>query len=127
MLNLGTDVEKGDRILTSVLHALREIISTEESLQLMAQFPMFFKAVYVNGWSSKKRKKIGNMVEFIQLVRRFNGVTAIGDLQTDDVAENYIRTTFIALRRYVSLGELEDIRTELPKELKYMVYHDVMF
>ena len=88
---------------------------------------MFLKAVYVNGWSSKKRKKVRTMADFIKLVRRFNGVTAIGDLQSDDVAENYIRTTFIALRKYVSLGELEDIRTELPKELKYMVYHDVMF
>lgn len=126
-LNLGDDVEKGGRILTSVLHALREIISTEESLQLMAQFPMFLKAVYVNGWTNKKRKKAKNMIDFIDLVRYFNGVTSSGDLHSDELAENYIRTTFIELRKYVSLGELEDIRTELPKELKYMVYQDVMF
>lgn len=126
-LNLSDDHAKAGRILMSVLHALREIISTGESLQFMSQLPMFLKAVYVNGWSLHKRKKVKNMTNFIDLVRKFNGVTSVHDLGSDDVAENYIKTTFIELRRYVSLGELEDIRTELPKDLKYMVYHNVMF
>lgn len=126
-MNLGSEVDKAGRILSSILHALREIISTEESLQFISQLPMFLKAVYVNGWTIHKPDKVKNMTEFIDLVRYFNGVTSINDLQSDEVAENYIRTTFIVLRKYVSLGELEDIRTELPKDLKHMVYHSVMF
>lgn len=126
-LSLDGDTEKAGRILSSVLHGLREVISTEESLQLMAQFPMFLKAVYVNGWSSHKRDKVKNMTEFIDLVRAFDGATSIHDFRSDEVAENYINTTFILLRKYISLGELEDIRTELPKELKSMVYHNIMF
>jgi len=31
------------------------------------------------------------------------------------------------LRRYISLGEMEDLRSELPKELKSMVYSNIMF
>ena len=126
-MNLGNDRAKGGRILSSVLHALREVISVEESLQLLAQLPMFLKAIYVNGWSSKKKEKVKNMVDFIDLVRQFNGKTAINDLGNDDEAENHIRTTFLMLRQYVSLGELEDIRTELPKDLKNMIYQNIMF
>jgi len=127
-LNLDGDTEKAGRILSSILHGLREIISMEESLQLMAQFPMFLKAVYVNGWSSRKKKmKVKNMTEFIDLIREFDGNTSIYDFESDEVSESYIISTFILLRQYVSLGELEDIRTELPKDLKSMVYHNIMF
>jgi len=126
-LNLSNDKDKAARVLPSILHGLREIISIEESLQLMAQFPMFLKAVYVNGWSSHKKYRVKNMEEFIDLIREFNGVTSLHDFENDEIAENYINTTFIVLRKYVSLGELEDIRTELPKDLKSMVYHNMMF
>lgn len=126
-LCLDNDTDKAGRILSSILHGLREIISTEESLQLIAQFPMFLKAVYVNGWSSHKKKKVKNMTEFIDLVRKFDGATSIYDFKSDQVAESYIHSTFIMLRRYISLGELEDIRTELPKDLKHMVYDNIMF
>jgi len=126
-LNLNEDVDKAGRILSSILHGLREIIPTEESLQLIAQFPMFLKAVYVNGWSIHKKKRIKSMVEFIDLVRKFDGNTSIHDFGSDEIAENYIAITFMMLRKYVSLGELEDIRSGLPKDLKSMVYDNVMF
>jgi uncharacterized protein (DUF2267 family) len=126
-MNLVNETEKAGRILSSILHGLREVISVEESLQLIAQLPMFLKAVYVNGWTSHKKEKIKNMTEFIDLVRRFDGVTSVHDFQSDEVAENYINVTFIVLRKYISLGELEDIRSELPKDLKSMIYHNIMF
>ena len=126
-MNLDNDTEKAGRILSSILHALRDLISTEESLQLIAQFPIFLKGVYVNGWTLHKKDKVRTMTDFIDLVRKYDGVTSIHDFGSDERAENYIDTTFIALRKYISLGELEDIRTELPKQLKSMVYHNIMF
>lgn len=126
-LNLGSDTPKAGRILSAVLHALRDVISTEESIQLISQFPMFLKAVYVNGWNNRKTKKVKTMDDFIGLVKKYDGLTSSYDFASDEVAENYINTTFILLRQYVSLGELEDLRSELPKELKSMVYSNVMF
>jgi len=126
-MNLGKDTEKAGRILSSILHALRDVITNEESLQLISQFPMFLKAVYVNGWTSKKKEKIKTMAEFIDLARKYNGLTSVHDLGSDELAENYIDTTFILLRKYISLGEMKDIRTHLPKQLKSMVYHNIMF
>ncbi len=126
-MDLAHDTDKAGRVLSAILHALRDVITTEESLQLISQFPMFLKAVYVNGWTIQKKKKIKTMPDFIDLVRKYDGVTSIHDLGSDELAENYIDTTFIILRKYISLGELEDIRTGLPKNLKSMVYQNVMF
>jgi uncharacterized protein (DUF2267 family) len=126
-LNL-VDGDQAGRILSSILHGLRDVIPMEESLQLIAQFPMFLKAVYVNGWSSRKKKlRVKSMTEFIDLVRKHDGKTSIHDFGSDELAERYINLTFILLRRYISLGEMEDIRTDLPKNLKSMVYHNIMF
>ncbi len=62
------------------------------------------------------------MSEFIELIRDLNGVTAWHDFETDKQAEIYINNTFKLLRMYISLGELEDIRSELPKDLKSIIY-----
>ena len=126
-MNLANNTDKAGRILSAILHALRDVITIEESLQLIAQFPMFLKAVYVNGWTVQKNKKIKTMPEFIDLVRKHDGVTSIHDFESDELAENYIDTTFILLRKYISLGEMEEIRSVLPKKLKSMVYQNIMF
>lgn len=126
-MNLVNNTDKAGRILSAILHALRDVITTEESLQLISQFPMFLKAVYVNGWTIQKKRKIKTMPEFIDLVRKYDGVTSIHDFESDEIAENYIDTTFIILRKYISLGELEDLRTVLPKNLKSMIYQNIMF
>tara|TARA_R110000744_G_scaffold143190_2_gene255021 strand:- start:1077 stop:1529 length:453 start_codon:yes stop_codon:yes gene_type:complete len=128
-MNMPNDRNKAGRVFTSIMHALRDIIPTEESLQLISQLPMFLKAIYVNGWSIKKEKpKVKNMAEFLDLVRAHDWPAAINDFEySDEVAEQYVDTTFIYLRKYISLGEMEDIRDSLPKDLKSMIYSNLMF
>ncbi|WP_222983392.1 DUF2267 domain-containing protein [Flagellimonas meishanensis] len=128
-LGLEKDTEKAGRIFASIMHALREIIPVEESMQFIAQLPMFLKAVYVNGWRVKKRKpKIKRMDEFVELVKQMDEPAAINDYgYENELAEKYIDLTFIYLRKYVSLGEMEDIRDGLPKDLKSMIYSNLMF
>lgn len=128
-MNLPKDLDKAGRIFTSIIHSLRDIIPTEESLQLVAQLPMFLKALYVNGWTIKKEKpKIKRMAEFLDLVRAHDGPAAINDFEySDEVAERYVESTFIYLRKYVSKGEMEDIRSSLPKDLKNMIHSHLTF
>ena len=128
-MGFGNDYDKAGRILTSTLHALRDIIPFAESLQLIAQFPMFLKAVYVNGWTTRRKpERMKHMEEFIELVRKHDGVAAVNDFgYEEELAEKYIQLTFMYLRKNVSLGELEDVRDSLPKDLKYMIYSNLMF
>ncbi|MGB5645950.1 DUF2267 domain-containing protein [Muriicola sp.] len=128
-MNLGTDTDKAGRIFIAIMHALRDMIPPEESLQLIAQLPMFIKGAYVHGWKlTKKKPKIKHMAGFIDLVRQYDGPAAVNDFEySEEVAERYINTTFIYLRKYISLGEMEDIRDGLPKDLKSMIYSNLMF
>lgn len=128
-MDLEEDPARAARILTAILHALRELLTPEESVQMIAQLPMFLKAVYVNGWSLKKQKqKVKKLHEFITLVRALDG--AAGDVDfdySDEVAEQYIDATLVYLRKYVSEGEMQDIRGILPKDLKSLIHTRLIF
>lgn len=128
-MNMPHDRNRAGRIFTAIMHALRDIIPPQESLQFIAQLPMFLKAIYVNGWNIKKEKpKVKRMADFLDLVRTYDWPVEVNDFEyTDDLAERYVDTTFIYLRKYVSLGEMEDIRDALPKDLKSMIYSNLMF
>lgn len=127
-IGLPENPESAGRILSAILHGLRAIISIEESLQFIAQLPMFLKAVYVNGWSVKaKKEKVKDMEGFIDLIRSFDGKMSLYDFKSDEMAEDYIQATFLILRKYVSSGEMEDIRAELPKRLKGLIFNQVFF
>ena len=118
-LGLTKDLEKAGRILTVILHGLREMVSTEESLQFIAQLPMCLKAVYVNGWAIKTKKdKIKTVDDFIELLRTISGTTALADFKSDGIAEDDIYSTFYMLRKYVSRGQMDDMQSQLPKKLK---------
>lgn len=125
-IGLSDNPERAGRILSAILHGLRAIISVEESLQFIAQLPMFLKAIYVNGWSIKaKKNKVKDVEGFIDLIRSFDGKTSVYDFESDKIAEDYIYSTFIVLRRYVSSGEMDDIRDELPKRLKGLIFNHI--
>ena len=122
-LGLFDDYDQAGRILSTILHGLRSMISTEESLQLIAQLPMFLKAIYVNGWTLRaKREKIKNMEDFIDYLRSIGGKTSLIDFYSDEIAEADVFSTFKMLRNYVSKGQMEDVIDQLPKQLKRLFY-----
>ncbi|NAS11917.1 DUF2267 domain-containing protein [Poritiphilus flavus] len=126
-MDMGENREKAGRILVAILHALRDVISTEESLQFIAQLPMFLKASYVNGWSLKKKKKIKRKADFVERVKKYDGPAAVNDFEySDELVENYVSATFIFLQKYVSAGEFSDIRDGLPKDLKPLIFSNIV-
>jgi uncharacterized protein (DUF2267 family) len=44
------DRDHAGRVLRCVLHTLRRRLTAEESLDLVAQLPVFIKGLYVDGW-----------------------------------------------------------------------------
>ncbi|MEY3050863.1 MAG: hypothetical protein RLY31_648 [Bacteroidota bacterium] len=109
------------RIVTAVLHSLRDHISMQESLQLIAQLPTVVKGIYVEGWKSEPPRRLHHEADFFQAVRQHLGATAGHDLGNDAMARERIQGVFQALSRYVSRGEMEDIAGQLPRELQALV------
>ena len=113
------DVSKGGRILRAVLHAFRDRMTPQESLQLIAQFPMLLKAIYVDGWQiNGEARRLRHLGDFIEAVREAGGRATLNDFVTDYEVERAIRAVFKVLQAHVSPGEINDILATLPLELR---------
>ncbi|TND06530.1 MAG: hypothetical protein FD123_3465 [Bacteroidetes bacterium] len=120
------DMAKAGRILRASLHALRGFLSTEENLQLLAQLPMFLKALYVENWTLKKPKKTKRSRDLLFQVRKADNRSAVVDFESNEEVERAVSVLFIVLRKYVSLGELEDVKALLPKKYKALASAGVL-
>ena len=58
------------------------------------------------------------MDAFIERVKKHDRSGVWHDFETNEEVERAAVTLFIALHKYISLGEMEDIKAVLPKELK---------
>ncbi len=111
--------EQAGRMLRCVLRALRNRITTEESLQLMAQLPMAIKSLYVDGWTpTKYHPKIKSMDEFAEEVMKEDGFPAWRDFPTLADAMKAIEAVIKTIADYVSAGELHDLIDVLPQDMQ---------
>jgi uncharacterized protein (DUF2267 family) len=101
------------------LHALRSQISIEESHELIEQFPLSIKGIYLQGWNPREKpKKIVHINEFVREVIHEDRPNGHRDIATAKDGENAVRAVFKVIRRYVSEGEIQQIRRSLPPELR---------
>jgi uncharacterized protein (DUF2267 family) len=116
-LGLGTDTQRAYRMLRSVLHVLRDHLSTEESLQLLAQLPIVLKGLYVEGWTGATQHHAKTRDLFIgRLIKE--DPAWLADFPDEAEAERAISIVIRSLQRYVSIGELKDIIAQLPDQVK---------
>jgi uncharacterized protein (DUF2267 family) len=54
-LGFPEDKKLSTRVLRAVLHALRSRPTIQQFFQMMAQFPMVLKAIYVDGWKHQEK------------------------------------------------------------------------
>lgn len=98
--------------LRAVLHALRDRLAIDETAQFAAQLPLLVKGIYYDGWNPSKVPMKMNKDQFLQRIRREF------PFSMKDSIEELVKVVFIALNRFVSIGELEDIRVSLPKDIR---------
>ncbi len=111
--------DKAGRQLKAVLHCLRDILTVEESLHLIAQLPLFIKGVYVDNWKiSGSPKRIRSIEDFCEDLQEISGLTAEEDFPTNEECLDATHAVFSVIKDTVSEGEIEDIRAIMPKELK---------
>lgn len=127
-LGYPEDRDRTARVLRAVLHSVRDMLSPNENIQLTAQLPMFLKAVYLEKYTLREMNEKPRSVEkFLTSVKNYNCQSADHDYKTEDDVEKAVRTVLYALRKYVSMGEMEDIMAQLPKDLKQLVSRSIMW
>jgi len=123
-LQLGTpdDTDHAIRILRCVFKALRRRIIPDESLHIISQLPLILKGLYVDGWDiNEPLSEAKTFDEFLFDIRNNTEASSGVDFANDELARKKITTVFSALKEFVSEGELDHIRDELPKEIAEIV------
>lgn len=111
--------ERAGRVLRCVLRALRNRLSLEESFQLMSQLPMAVKALYVDGWApTRSHTRIKTIEELAEVVREEDKLSAEDDFPGISDAMDAIEAVVKTMADYVSAGELHDIVSILPSDMK---------
>lgn len=116
-LNNGGDTNHAYRVLRTVFHALREILTIEESMHMIAQLPILLKAVYVEGWKPAAKKKPRSMGEFLECLRANDKQAAPRDFGDDTTSKHHVRAMFNVLQQHVTTGEIIHIMDQFPGEL----------
>ncbi len=111
--------EHAGRVLRSVLHALRNRITPQESVQFISQLPMAIKALYVDGWRmATLHRSIHTIDDFADEVIMEDGRTAWRDFSSKADALLAIRAVMKVIAEFVSPGEFSDMAAILPQALR---------
>jgi uncharacterized protein (DUF2267 family) len=87
------DLDHASQVTVSVLHALRDRLTPEESLHFISQLPIYIKAVYADGWHYDENKRSQN---------------------TKDPDPREAEAVFSVLKKYVSAGEMQRALSQFP-------------
>ncbi|MFP4432429.1 MAG: DUF2267 domain-containing protein [Spirochaetota bacterium] len=121
---LGHPEEKAQAaiLLRAVLHALRDRISVAENLHVISQLPMFLKAVYVSEWSySDDVDRVKTEEEFTKRIEHYQQQYGEQDFNWEAATAELATKVFAEIERYLTEGEIEDIKSQLPEEIGHLV------
>ena len=108
-------------ILRAVLHTLRERITVSESISMIAQLPMFLKAIYVDTWKYREKPVRLNKEAFLKEVERHQDQYGEYEFSWEKSTEEIVKTAINKLGTNITKGEFEDIVAQLPNELEEMI------
>ncbi len=105
------DKEIAYDVLRAVLQTLRDRLTVAEAVDLSAQLPMLVRGIYFEGWKPSRVPVKMNREKF------FAEVEKKMEYELAYLTPDLVHGVMVALRRYISEGELEEIRDNLPKDL----------
>jgi|SRR5688572_23673118 len=123
-LQLGNpeNTDQAIRVLRAVFIALRNRIPPDESMHVVSQLPMILKGMYVDGWDlHQPLSEAQTWDEFLFELRNHTARNADFDFANDEDARQKVSTVFTALKQYISEGELDHVRSSLPKEIAEVI------
>jgi len=99
--------------LKVTLHGLRDRLSIEETAQLGAQLPMIVRGLYYEGWRpGGKQDRASSWETFMRPV--YLAVCQDGSWTPEEV----VSSVFDVLSRHVSGGEIDDVISQLPRDIR---------
>lgn len=99
--------------LKVTLHELRDRLSIEETAQLGAQLPLIVRGLYYEGWRpGGKQDRASSWETFMKPV--YLALCQDGSWTPEEV----VSSVFDVLSRHVSGGEIDDVISQLPRDIR---------
>lgn len=111
--DLGPDKQVAWKVLSTVLHKLRDRLTVNLAAHLGAQLPLLVRGVYYDQFEpSKMPTECRNREEFVAEVAEW--LTDTRPVDPDDA----IRAVFRVLSRHISEGQIQKVKDSLPRSLR---------
>ncbi|MFF0819790.1 DUF2267 domain-containing protein [Micromonospora haikouensis] len=101
--------------LRTVLHLLRDRMPVQESVEFAAQLPVLLRGIYFDGWQPSDVPIKLNRDDFLYEVRQGFPYDVEGG------PERVVQVVLDTLRRHVTQGEWEDVRSTMPRDLAQLI------
>jgi uncharacterized protein (DUF2267 family) len=113
--DLGPDKQVAWKVLSTVLHKLRDRLTLNLAAHLGAQLPLLIRGVYYDQFEpGKMPSEFRSRDDFIAEVAEW-----LSDTRPVD-PEEAIRSVFRVLSRHISEGQINKVRDALPKSLRHL-------
>lgn len=118
-LNLDDPVKTYQALRVTLL-ALRDRLPMNEAAHLGAQLPMIIRGGYYDGWKIREKPvKLKSAEDFFAHMEKIHSAPLPVE------ADTLVRAVFKLLRHRITLGEIEDIESNMPAELKELWPHAI--
>ncbi len=111
----GSSRSDAYHILRSSLHVLRDRLIVDEVAQLGAQLPILVRGIYYDAWDPSHNPQKLKATEYVERFVR----DAQLDPGLDPIAA--LRAAAEVLRRHVTAGEMDDVLSSLPAEVRRLL------
>ena len=123
--DLGHPEEKERTLIIwrAVMHSIPDRIDLGESFQIIAPLPIIFKGIYVEDWkySEKPPKDFDTIDEMKAEVKAIQKQYGEDEFNWSKPTEEIISTTIDSLKRFMSEGQLNHLKGQMPKEIKEVI------
>lgn len=122
-LGHANEQQKVMRIWRAVMHALRDRITISESFDLMAQLPVILRGIYAEQWkySEKPALDYQTVAEMKEVVKNLQERYGEKDFNWNKPTEEIISISINSMSEFLTDGQLDHIRDQMPKEVKGLV------
>ena len=114
METIGPDRQVAWKVLSTVLHKLRDRLPVDLSAHLGQELPMLVRGVYYDQFQPARQPVKCDLEEFVAEVAEWLSDTRPVD---PDLA---VRTVFKVMSRHISEGQIQKVKDALPRPLRQM-------
>ncbi len=119
--SIGPDRRTAWKVLSTVLHKLRDRLQPDLSAHLAAQLPLLVRGAYYDLYEpAKQPSAIASGEAFVEEVAKW-----LGDTRPVD-PKKAIGAVFGVLDRHISAGEIAKVRAALPKSVRALWAADLV-